>query len=397
MELWKYLIIFIVVLINKSSTGELLINNSLLGGPISSNHENETTQYQEELTGIKKNIENISDTVSYLELMVKKIYDAESSNNKYIDMRRQADGASRIPLSIVLNWMEDLCSNVLKEAQKTYSNAEKFRNSIDLDNKNPVYIRNIREQLEKYEAILTRHVDELKELQIRLNIYEKDNRLDKDIVTEETFPPSKYFYYNNQPDEENQHKYNESSTSDDREDFRSRLIHILKFYKVYVPTKEEENLAAKGTKPDKNEEENSQSPTHIIPPYHTNTEPNSGTVQGSATRTLVQENEDVRSQLNTVSSKNSSQPNQSATTLFEDGGTNLTESCDLDQNLVIMVVIFSTSPLLLVIICMYYAFCHKVKTVNPETDNESEKDKACTETYKQKDNQYVKISMLPQK
>ena len=32
--------------------------------------------------------------------MVKKIYDAESSNNKYIDMRRQADGASRIPLSV---------------------------------------------------------------------------------------------------------------------------------------------------------------------------------------------------------------------------------------------------------------------------------------------------------
>lgn len=60
--------LFFLFFIYKSSTGELLINNSLLGGPISSNHENETTQYQEELTGIKKNIENISDTVSYLEV-----------------------------------------------------------------------------------------------------------------------------------------------------------------------------------------------------------------------------------------------------------------------------------------------------------------------------------------
>ena len=326
-----------------------------------------------------------------------------------------------------------------------------------------LYRRNIRDELKKYDQIFSKHVEQLKHYQEQLSATNSEQQgVSNSVITEEKYPDQKYPFLDKQMYRVTGNSPTPPSVQnitadpiEKSENFRNRLINILKYYKVYVPTSAEESLAPEGMKPQKNDEEKEYDDYDTgetmfpMPSYYANTDTatDSETMKQLVSQGMVQVDQSTDPQptplveesnngilppplvnytydvtttpVHEVTSGSGGSDNNS-TSAEERIGEDEVNDCVFDKKLVIMIVLLSLTPLLMCAFCMYFAFCRKNEKASDDEDqaggggggagggggggcaggggttnnkfNNNASSKNVTTT-----NEHVKISMLPQK
>lgn len=435
-------ILLLILVLSQTRSQELLGEDSVGedydggggGGTMSPRDRfgNDTLLYEDEMKEIRRVTSNITNTISYLDVMVNKIMKASGNNKEFIELRQHADQASRIPFKVALTWMRNLCDNVLEDAKISYDRIAAFRKTIDADAADPAFIRTLRGELSRCESTIAGSVDQLKRYKSKLGSSSSadanggggDTARPDQMVTGEKFPDSHKYYYldklygpqhhqlaSQQHDDGGQlddgevndgEVNNATSSIGASENFKNRLINILKYYNVYVPTADEELAAAEGAKPTKQRPDDGSATTyddyygtgdksHNPMPSHypdESTPQDSDTMRSLVHKGAVQVHEVLESHHHATPPTEPEHPTEPTTTTQPHGNattpthlpphpdtttgesTTMMQSaknrCIFDTKLIVMIVLLSLTPFLLVAFCLYFSFCRKTEKVTPE-------------------------------
>jgi len=390
------------------------------------NFNNNTLLYLEELRSLQISTQNITSTVLHVDALVTKVKDAADKGLDHITIS-EVNGDQKFLLKTTVDVLHGICKQVLFDVKNLDSQIKDIQDLVINERNNTNLINKVKNDLSEYQLLLNQDTRRIKIHQKYLNSLNIPN-----------LKPDKHAGSNQSP-EQNEildhliyKYYPENGTSTvkknaDKEATKERLVSIVKYYDLYVPSTPEEKQAPTGLKPTKDQDvdfkpfedahgeneafkRNSNPDGHLPLPDHY---PNAGTSADSEAmkkmvkdgKIQVHENLDrvtplVEGQTTTTSKYDVTNDTK---TEDDDDEDDMDHKCGFDPKIVAMIVLFSLTPFVIVGSCMYLSFCRKHIQKIPDSENvqtaasESKDAKEKDSSPRSKVSNVIKISMLPQK
>jgi len=420
----KLFILFIFFVASKAQERDLSYDTYVAN---EDNFNNNTLLYLEELRSLQISTQNVTSTVLHVDALVTKVKDAADQGLDHITIS-EVNGDQKFLLKTTVDVLHGICKQVLLDVKNLDSQIKDVQDLVTNERNNTSLINKVKNDLSEYQLLLNQETRRIKAHQKYLNSLNIPN-----------LKPDKHADSNQSP-EQNEildhliYKYspaNGTSTlkkNADKEATKERLVSIVKYYDLYVPSTPEEKQAPTGSKPAKDQHvdllpfentspfgenetfKRNSNPDGDLPlPDHY---PNAGTNADSEAmkemvkdgKIQVHENLDrvtplVEDQTTTTSEYDVTNDTK---TEDDDDEPDMDHKCGFDPKIVAMIVLFSLTPFVIVGSCIYLSFCRKHVQKIPDSEdvqaaNESKEAKEKASSPRSKVSNVIKISMLPQK